>query len=388
MYSNNQSKTKIGKVSIRLKENNYRLRWTYPQGKRHEISIAQNDEEGWSEATRVAKMINRDIALDDLDLTYARYSYRYRHKVEIASQEPSLKQLWQNYQKIKRHTTQESTQKKEWERLNVLFDQLPSNCFSLSKPETFIDECLKRYAPGTLDPRFRILYAAVNMAVKQKRIIKNPYLDLYNPYERKQRTTIECYEVDEVKAIIAAFYSNDFMPDGSRYSHSYYALIVDFLSQTGCRPSEAHALTWSDIQRKSHRTWISFDKAYTEGILKDTKTHETRLFPCNESLIKLIDAIPVIENKQNLIFPSVQGGYIKQNNFRNRYWKVVVDKLIAQGKVHKYLKPYSLRHSFITRLVQSGVVDIKTIADISGNTVDTITQYYLASRRNIELPDF
>jgi integrase len=102
----------------------------------------------------------------------------------------------------------------------------------------------------------------------------------------------------------------------------------------------------------------------------------------------LIDAIPVIENKQNLIFPSVQGGYIKQNNFRNRYWKVVVDKLIAKGKVHKYLKPYSLRHSFITRLVQSGVVDIKTIADISGNTVDTITQYYLASRRNIELPDF
>lgn len=93
MYLNNQSKTKIGKVSIRLKGSNYQLRWTFPQGKHHEISIAQNDEEGWEGAIRVAKMINRDITLDDLDLSYARYSYRYRHPVEIASQEPSLKQL-------------------------------------------------------------------------------------------------------------------------------------------------------------------------------------------------------------------------------------------------------------------------------------------------------
>lgn len=61
---------------------------------------------------------------DDLDSSYVRYSYRYRHKVEIASQKASLKQLWQNYQNIKQHTTQESTQKKEWERLNILFDQL------------------------------------------------------------------------------------------------------------------------------------------------------------------------------------------------------------------------------------------------------------------------
>ena len=88
-----------------------------------------------------------------------------------------------------------------------------------------------------------------------------------------------------------------------------------------------------------------------------------------------------------MLFPSQKYKYIDQHNFcGNRYWKRVVNGLVEQGKVEQYLKPYCLRHSFITRLVREGV-DIKTIATLSGNSPETIINHYLAARKDFDLPE-
>ena len=71
MYLDSENqKAKVGKVNLDLNSNKYRLRWTYPKGNRNQIRL----ECDWQEAIRVAKIINRDIELNDVDLTYARYS--------------------------------------------------------------------------------------------------------------------------------------------------------------------------------------------------------------------------------------------------------------------------------------------------------------------------
>jgi integrase len=156
---------------------------------------------------------------------------------------------------------------------------------------------------------------------------------------------------------------------------------VEFLALTGFRPEEAIALTWSDI--KNGRIIVS--RAYSQGILKETKTYEARTFPINAQLDKLLQGLP---KTQNLVFPAPEGGYINQHNFGERYWKPIVKKLVAAGKVGEYLPTYNLRHSWITRMLRSDL-DIATVAKLAGNKPDTIMKHYLAARtQDLVLPEF
>jgi site-specific recombinase XerD len=64
----------------------------------------------------------------------------------------------------------------------------------------------------------------------------------------------------------------------------------------------------------------------------------------------------------------------------------VVKGLASEGEISKYLKPYCLRHSFITRLIREGV-DIATVASLSGNSPQVILSSYLAFRQDFTLPE-
>ena len=389
MYSPGNDIPRVGRVSIDIKGQSYRLRFTYPEGERHEITVARVSPEGWATTHRAALGINRDIDLGEFDDTYARYSPRHAKKLERQrvkiTKKDNLKEVWERYKEIKQDTASESSKKTDWVRLEKLLNMVELQLLELNKAEEFVDVLFDRYSQGTLNPRFRLLYAAINLSVKQKKIATNPYMDFHSPYKRGKRK-IECFEGDEIQQIIKAFESDEFKPVESNFSHSFYTPLIQFLALTGCRPSEAHALTWDDIKQKGGKTYIRFNKAWVLDILiPHTKTKEVRLFPCNQQLIGVINSLPKIENKHNLIFPSVGLGYINQGNFRKRYWKPVVNGLVKQGKVEKYLKPYCLRHSFITRLVREGV-DIATVASVVGNSTEIIMSNYLAAKNDIDLP--
>jgi integrase len=390
MYTEGREKAKVGRVSVDIKGKSYRIRFTYPEGTRHEFTITKVSPEGWTTAIKAAQLIDRDINLGDFDDSYARYSPKHSKMLQLAQSEAekeyNLKELWEIYKELKSKTTSESTKKREWKRLDKLIASVPQHSLALSQSDKFIKFLLDKYSPGTLNPRLRILYAAINLQVEQKNIQSNPYLSVYCPY-KKNKDKPECFESQEVKTIITAFYSNEFVSKNSQYNHSYYASMIEFLALTGCRPSEAHALTWDDIKVKNGKTFIRFNKVWTNSILIPcTKTHEIRLFPCNEQIIQLLSRIPKIENENKLLFPSVSLGYVNQNNFRKRYWKPIVEGLVKQGKIDKYLKPYCLRHSFITRLIREGV-DIATVASLSGNSPEIIMKNYLASRKEFYLPE-
>lgn len=389
MYSEGQEIPRIGRVSIDIKGQGYRLRFTYPEGERHEFIIAKATEEGWVTASKAALLINRDIDLGEFDDSYARYSPKHAQKLEKQrakkAKKDNLYEIWGRYKEIKKDSVAESSKKTDWTRLEKLLNLVEPQLLELNKAEEFIEVLFERYSQGTLNPRFRLLYAAVNLSVKQKKIRSNPYADIYSPYKRGKKI-IECFEGDEVLEIIKAFESDEFKPIDSSYSHSYYTPMVQLLALTGCRPSEVHALTWEDIKRKNGKTFIRFNKAWVvDTLIPHTKTKEVRLFPCNQQLVGVINSLPKIENKHNLIFPSVGLGYVNQNNFRRRYWQPVVRGLVEKGKVEKYLKPYCLRHTFITKLIREGI-DIATVAAVAGNSTEIILSSYLASKRDFDLP--
>ncbi|MGB5634200.1 MAG: tyrosine-type recombinase/integrase [Waterburya sp.] len=387
MYIEGQKKAKIGAVSVDINRGKYRIRFSFPKGKRHYLRIAQVTPEGWATALKTAQLINRDLDLGCFDETYARYSPTHAKALELAQEKKTrtytLVEVWERYKDLNKDRIAQTTQNHLWKDCDRYLSRTDKQLLELNKAQEFVSYLQSKYAVSTIATLFRsCLNPAVNAAVNAGLITINPYQSINIP--KPQKKPIECFEPNEVKAIIAAFYSDEYKHKFSSYEHSFYAQYVEMLALTGARPEEIVALTFDDIKRKGGKTYIKFSKAYSKGILlPHTKTKEIRIFPCNKQLVSVLNSVP---RTNKLMFPGVEGGYLNHGNFRKRDWRVVLKGLVEDKKVAKYLKPYALRHSFITRLVREGV-DIKTVATLSGNSVATIIKHYLAAKQDFNLPE-
>jgi integrase len=299
--------------------------------------------------------------------------------------ELNLLLLWQRYKVAKSRLVAPTTQKGDWPEVDRALNFVSPECleFSTSSATLLLAELLERYATSTTRKILLYARAANCWAIEEELLTKNFYSRLFKSIPKSQRSgrSQKCFEKHEIEHILLAFASNEFLSKFSVFPHSHYRGYVEFLALTGFRPEEAIALCWSDIRNSR----IIVSRACSQGILKSTKTYETRSFPVNSQLANLFQNLP---RTQNLVFPSPEGGYINQHNFGERYWKPIVKKLVVAGKVSEYLPTYNLRHSWITRMLRSGL-DIATVARLAGNKPDTIMKHYLAARtQDLVLPEF
>lgn len=298
--------------------------------------------------------------------------------------ELNLLSLWSQYKTAKAKLVAATTQKGDWREvdraLNVVSPE--SLEFSASSASLLLKELLELYTGSTTRKVLENIRAANYWAIEEELLSKNFYSRLFKSIPKSQQNgrSRKCFEKHEIEHILAAFTSNEFCSKFSVHSHSYYRGYVEFLALTGFRPEEAIALTWADVKNGE----IIVSRAYSQGILKSTKTYESRSFPVNPQLAQLLKSLP---KTQNLVFPSTEGGHINQHNFNERYWKPIVKGLVAGGKVAEYLPTNNLRHSWITRMLRSGL-DIATVARLAGNKPDTIMKHYLAAQtRDLILPE-
>ncbi len=173
------------------------------------------------------------------------------------------------------------------------------------------------------------------------------------------------FYIDEIRRILAQF-------EGQHY-YSY----VLFLFSTGCRTGEAIGLRWKHIQ--GDRVWIG--EALVKGICKSTKTNRARTIPipiaCAPYLIK-----PPSASEDDLVFTSVTGCAIDDDNFCNRYWKPALE---AAGV--PYRRPYNTRHSFVSNCLQSGLTPIE-VASLTGHTPQVLFENYAGLVTKPKIPIF
>ena len=305
---------------------------------------------------------------------------------EKPTEQLDLLMLWCRYKFAKKKLVAPTTQKGIWPEVDRALNAVSPECleFTASSASLLLAELLDRYATTTTRKVLENVRAANLWGIEEELLSKNFYSRLFKsiPKSQKSSRSRKCFEKHEIEQILEAFASNEFCSKFSVRSHSYYYGYVNFLALTGFRPEEAIALTWSDINNKNE---IVVSKAYSQGILKSTKTYETRRFPVNPQLDKLLETLP---RTQSLIFPSAEGGYINQHNFGERYWKPIVKRLVLVGKVGEYLPTNNLRHSWITRMLRSGL-DIATVAKLAGNNTETIMKHYFAAKtQDLVLPEF
>lgn len=408
VYNSNQSKLEKKLVEAKLKlsivkldVNNNRVRLRCRQtGITFSKHVAPYTLEGIDSALSIAKEIESDIYRRVFDPTLVKYGLAKETTPKLTeivnlplNLEPNLKEIWDTYKAAKANSVAPITKETDWAAIDNCFVWLPSECLILTNADKLLAALRRKYSDGSLRTKLRTLNAAVNLSIKLGKPIKqNTIAGLLDLLVLPPKKEIRAYSSKEITVILQAFYDGRFDKDSSVVSSAYYAGFVAFRFLTGCRPSEAIALTWDDIKLDNDKCQIIFSKRVAgmkdKSVQAGTKNGvAARIFPGNRQLRELIDSLDRIPNEKNLVFPSPKSkSVIDTHNFNNRWWQPIIKKLVELGELPFYLPFYDCRHTFITHMVRQGI-DIASLGAISGNSSETILANYLASNKDITLPE-
>ncbi len=326
------STVKVGKVSIsQEKAGNYKLRFS-SNGQRYSHGLGNLEtKKQWSAITDICQKIDIDLRIGKFNKESWKSDYfgilngKSERNLAPIPTTINLKSIWENYKSINHETANPVTIKTTWHLIDqriATIENTDSSLLEIENIEDFINTLKSKYALTTVIVDLVTINAAINLAIKQKKITHNPLSVILSAMQKTRvKKKVKAYSVEETKQIIECFYNCNYLikcherklKDGTQKIYYFrnskaialhYAPLIEFRFLTGCRPSEAFALTWDDIIVEGKRSYIRFNKVYRDGhLLEGTKNGvETRLFPINNQLKNLVEKIPKNPSKNNLIF--------------------------------------------------------------------------------------
>jgi integrase len=224
----------------------------------------------------------------------------------------------------------------------------------------------------------RQLHAALNPAMRRAEqeglIGRNPCASVKLP--KVEREDVSVMDAEQVAA---------FMPAAK--SDRLFALWALLLG-TGLRPSEALALSWSDIRDGHVHVERALVASTTEGAahFSPPKTKAgRRMIPVPASVDVALRHHRVRQAEEKLaagprytdtglVFASTTGTMLQYSNVVRRHFVPVLTAaglVDAEGK--PLFTPYSLRHTFGTRMIFEGQVPVKTVSIWLGHSSVSFT---------------
>ena len=183
----------------------------------------------------------------------------------------------------------------------------------------------------------------------------------------------------EIKQIIDIF-DKDF---------THYSPFIKFLFSTGCRTSEAIALTWDNVDFESRTISISESIGIANDgskVRKSTKTGVCRVIPMGDQLHDLLNHHHVYAKANSctdLAFYSLGYKLIDIGNFRLRVWV----KALESADV-PYRTLYNTRHTFCSHFLNE-TPDFIKLASITHGTksgVQTLIKHYAHIVEAVTMP--
>ncbi len=150
-----------------------------------------------------------------------------------------------------------------------------------------------------------------------------------------------------------------------------YELFLEFMWLTGCRPSEATGVSWSDIE--DEYIILGDSMARYQGNwhkVKGSKNNKLRKFPIGKELTELIKKTPKVDNPWNLLYTTVRGKPIDLSNFSTHVFSQVLPDYTL----------YNIRDTFITRQVENHT-PLAIIGQWCDNSEEIIQERYLAKTK-------
>ncbi len=197
---------------------------------------------------------------------------------------------------------------------------------------------------ATLAKELEVLRHALNFAVKEWE-----WLDR-NPFEKvkidKPNNKIERWLTsEEEQRLLDA--SPDWLKD-----------IIAFALNTGMRRNEILSLQWSEVDL-SRRT----------ATLLKTKNKEKRTVPLNQTALELLRTKNKVRSISGLVFAGQACTKIIGRNLLRAFYAARETAKLTDVRFH------DLRHTFATRLVQSGI-DLYVVKELLGHKTITMTMRY------------
>lgn len=212
-----------------------------------------------------------------------------------------------------------------------------------------------KYSANTMKAIYSTVRIMFRAAVKYHIIAKSPAEDFeYTVQAQKTIHRIRTFTAEEMDALMAKIRS------------PHVLIIVAICRYTGCRVSEAIAVTWKDID--AIRQTIRIEKQYglvaphKYGFKPVKNTNGIRTLYMPTELIRHL-------NGYRAVAPITFDGRlttIKDGTYINSYIK-------RHAPGHS---PHDFRHTFATTLLTHGA-DIRTIAALLGDTVTAVERTYL-----------
>ena len=199
------------------------------------------------------------------------------------------------------------------------------------------------------------LLADKKLSRKYVSLVKSAILFVYNElvgkgWKIKSPKTAKKLPVvltkDEIKAML------------SITKNPKHKLMIELLYSSGLRLSECTNLKFEDLELDEKIGWV-----------RNGKGGKDRIFILSEKLGKHIQKYQKKKKLSGYIFQT------KERQFSARSVQKIIANATQRAGINKKVSPHTLRHSFATHLLESGV-DIRKIQELLGHSDLSTTQIY------------
>ena len=206
-------------------------------------------------------------------------------------------------------------------------------------------------------------------AVRRKIIVENPMTDVRRPKSSKKPRKIRAMTMEEQKAFLEILRTK-------RVLYADQMLISMF---TGMRMGEIDALSVKDINLNFN--FINIDKTIAKGERNEAflntspKTEKgNRQVPINSMVKPVIDKVlkNYVPTKDGMLFRTTKGTLVPTTSVNAEFRRIVETYGIKDAAVPGDLTLHSLRHTYATRCIESGMPP-KVLQNLLGHTDIKVT---------------